>query len=683
MKKLKTVLQSKYFYLILLLITFIYCFVILKFNIYKTEYSEKNNVLIGTITNIKKGDYNTLEVKGKENLLVYDYNSKVNYQIGDLVKIKGSFSLANHNTNFYLFDYNNYLKSKKIYFTVTADYIEVIKKNNNIFYKIKNNIINHINKIDNPYLNAFILGDTSKINTNVLNSYQSNGVSHLFAVSGMHVSLITLVLSKVLKVILKNNKVNYIVIFFFLIFYVFLTNYSKSVIRASFFYILLSINKCLNFNISSKYIFILLISIVLILNPYNLYNIAFLFSYTITFFLILFGNIINKHKSYFFKLFLTSFIAFVAGLPILINSYFNINLLTIFLNIIFVPFVSFIIFPLSVLTFFLPVLDKLFDIFIILLENLSLFCQKIKLFNLTMCHINSIVFIFYYIIIILILYGFTKRKYHYIIFLILLIIIHNNYRYLNPNYYFIMLDVKQGDSSLIIFPNNKGNILIDTGGIYGNDNMAKNTLLPILKSNGINKIDYLIITHGDYDHMGEAINLVNNFNIEKVILNRGDYNNLESGLINVLEEKKITYYQNIKQLNIDNNKLYFLNNGLYDNENDNSNVIYTNLNNYKFLLMGDAGIEVEEDLIRKYNLQYIDVLKVGHHGSKTGSSEEFINSINPKYSIISVGKNNRYGHPNNEILNNLEDSKIYRTDQDGSIMFKIKKNKLEIETCMP
>jgi competence protein ComEC len=99
--------------------------------------------------------------------------------------------------------------------------------------------------------------------------------------------------------------------------------------------------------------------------------------------------------------------------------------------------------------------------------------------------------------------------------------------------------------------------------------------------------------------------------------------------------------------------------------------------------MGDAGVEVEEDLIEKYNLKDIDVLKVGHHGSKTSSRIEFINEINPKYSIISVGKNNRYGHPNKEVLNNLENSKIYRTDQDGSIMFKIRNNKLRIETCSP
>ena len=181
--------------------------------------------------------------------------------------------------------------------------------------------------------------------------------------------------------------------------------------------------------------------------------------------------------------------------------------------------------------------------------------------------------------------------------------------------------------------------------------------------------------------MGEAINFVNNFKVDKVILNCGSYNDLEKDLIKVLDKKEIEYYSCIKELNIDNNKLYFLNTKKYNNENDNSNVTYTELYGYKFMFMGDAGVEKEKAILNKYNLSNIDVLKVGHHGSKTSSSIEFIDEINPKYSIISVGKNNRYGHPNKEVLNTLKYSKIYKTDQVGSIMFKIKNNKLKIETC--
>ena len=101
------------------------------------------------------------------------------------------------------------------------------------------------------------------------------------------------------------------------------------------------------------------------------------------------------------------------------------------------------------------------------------------------------------------------------------------------------------------------------------------------------------------------------------------------------------------------------------------------------MFMGDASVTTEKEIMNKYNLLDIDVLNVGHHGSKISSSKKFINVINPKYSIISVGKNNRYGHPNKEVLENLENSKIYRTDLDGSIMFKIKNNELKIETCSP
>ena len=176
---------------------------------------------------------------------------------------------------------------------------------------------------------------------------------------------------------------------------------------------------------------------------------------------------------------------------------------------------------------------------------------------------------------------------------------------------------------------------------------------------------------------------VDNYKVKNVVFNCGEYNDLEKELIKVLDKKKIKYSSCIKELYININKLYFLQTKEYDNENDNSNVIYTELDGYKFMFMGDAGVEKEKDILDKYNISDIDVLKVGHHGSKTSSDKKFIDQIKPKYSIISVGKNNRYGHPNKEVLNNLSDSKIYRTDQDGSIMFKIKKNKLKIKTCSP
>ena len=153
-----------------------------------------------------------------------------------------------------------------------------------------------------------------------------------------------------------------------------------------------------------------------------------------------------------------------------------------------------------------------------------------------------------------------------------------------------MIDVGQGDSFL--FHSNNNTFLVDTGGSFYDDNNVNSTKVSnVLKSLGIRKIDYIFITHGDYDHMGEAINLVNNFKVEKVIFNCGEFNELEKDLIKVLDKKKIPYYSCIKELNVDDNKLYFLNNKDYGNENDNSSVVYTEFNNHKFLFIGDAGIE--------------------------------------------------------------------------------------------
>ena len=189
--------------------------------------------------------------------------------------------------------------------------------------------------------------------------------------------------------------------------------------------------------------------------------------------------------------------------------------------------------------------------------------------------------------------------------------------------------------------------------------------------------------HGDFDHMGDSLYLIDKFKVENVIFNCGEFNALEKELIKKLNKRKVNYCYCIKELNIGKYKLDFLNTKVYDNENDNSNVIYTEFNGYKFMFMGDAGIEKEKDILDKYNLANIDVLKVGHHGSRTSSSEEFINSINPKYSLISVGKNNRYGHPKKSVLDILKNSKVYRTDQDGSIEIKIKNGGYSIEMCKP
>ena len=674
MKKLKNILQCNYIFYILLVLSLIYSFIFINFIIVKSEYKDSDKNLYGTVIDYKKSkDKTTIWVKGKEKVLV-NYYSDINVSYGNYIYVYGVFKKPKEHGNFNLFNYKRYLLSNKINYVVTASNINVIKKNDNVFYTLKNNLLKRIKSANRSkgYILAFLYADKSLIEKDIYTKYQKIGVSHLFAVSGMHVSLISIVLLKLLNKIKERKR--YIIVSIFLSIYLFLTNFTISMVRATFQFILFFINKSFKLNIDNSNLVLFLFSILVIINPYNIYNIGFLFSFIISFTLIRCSKLIKG--KFIIKSLKTSLISFFSSMPVLINNFFEVNFLGIILNIIYIPFVSYILFPLSLVTVLFPSLDNILYMFISYFEKITDFFSNIKFLSFSICKMDIFLIIIYYIIFIYILKRKKKLIYKIIIVIISLTFLINNGRIVNNEV--SILDVGQGDSSLIRLKNK--NILIDTGGNINYD-ISKNILIPYFKSVGIKKIDYLVLTHGDYDHMGEAINLVENFKVEKVIFNCGLYNDLENKLIEVLDKKKIKYYSCIKELNIDNNKFHFLQTKEYDNENENSNVIYTELNGYKFMFMGDAGVEKEKDILEKYNVSKIDVLKIGHHGSKTSSDKSFIDEINPKYSVISVGKNNRYGHPNKEVLNNLDNSKIYRTDINGEIQIKIIRNNFSIKTC--
>ena len=680
--RLKYILRHRYLFKIIATIVIIMTIILTSSYQFKSVLNENDTIFTGVVYKKKISDNKiTFYIKGRERLVVNYYGElKENISLGDKISVSGTLSLPSNNTIPNLFNYKKYLYYNKIYYIIKADNIEKIANNTNVIYYLRDKISKRIDKISNSseYIKIFILGDSSALEENISESFRENGISHLFSISGMHISLFASIILYVLKRISYNNYYNYGIVIIFLTFYSLLVGSSPSVIRSLTMYILFSLNKLFNLKINKIDLMCMVLIILLIINPYYLYNVSFQFSYIISFSLILYSYKISHIKNKILKSIYTSFISFLVSFPICIYNYYQVNFLSIFLNIILIPLVSIIIFPLSLICFILPKLSFFLQITTNILQTVSLTISSLNIGIISFSKPCIILIIVYYLFIFL----FLHNKKNFYIFLI--IIIHKLSIYLNPIMEITYLDVGQGDSIFLKYPYNQGNILIDTGGIINSDySIVLNKTISYLKSKGITKIDYLILTHGDYDHMGEAIDLVENFKVEKVIFNCGEFNDLEQELIKVLDKKKIPHYSCIKELNIGDNKLYFLNNKDYGNENDNSSVIYTKLNNHKFLFMGDTGVQAEKDLIEKYNLENIDVLKVGHHGSKTSSSELFINEIEPKYSIISVGKNNRYGHPNDSVLDNLEYSKIYRTDYDGSIMFQIKNNKLKIETCSP
>ena len=667
-------MKKNIYFLIILLCSISFIRVLFTLNEENIHIS-KNIDISAIVTKIKKDKEKTvIDVRHCKKYRITFYK-QINVNLGDKVLISGKFNTPKSNTVFNTFNYRKYLLSKKIILVSNEASITIKHKNKNPFYSFKTSIKNHIEKYKSKaYLKAFIMGDTSLIEEDIMSNYKMLGINHLFAISGMHVSVFVFLINK----LLKKYKVKDIIIILFLLLFLFITDYSESLLRCSTFFIISYLNKVLKLNIKNIYLILISAFFLLLINPYLIYSIGFLFSVIITFFILASSNLL-KDKPYFKKLFIMSLICFLASVPILSFYFYKINLLTIVFNMIFIPLVSYLTFPLGLITFFLYPLDNIYMFFINLLEGLSSFFQNINFLSFVIAKPNIFVILIYYII----LFLSIKRNRKLLIIYFIVLLININIKYFIRDASVTFLDVGQGDSSVIILPFGK-TILIDTGGLYlSRYNISKNKTVPYLNSLGISKIDILILTHGDYDHMGEAINLVNNFKVKKVIFNCGEFNDLEKKLIKVLDKKKIKYYSCIKELNIDNSKLYFLQTKEYDNENDNSNVIYIELDGYKFMFMGDSGIEKEKDILDKYNISDIDVLKVGHHGSKTSTGSSFIKKINPKYSIISVGENNRYGHPNNEALKNLANSKIYRTDLDGSIEIKLNKNGYKIRTCPP
>lgn len=595
---------------------------------------------------------------------------KDNYSFGDKIYIEGEISVPNNNTIPNNFNYKDYLYHKYIYYIIKIDKIKIISKNDNIFLNIKNSIYKRIDTIKyNDYLYAFILGKSYYIDSEVLNNYKVNGITHLFALSGLHVSMFSSIILFILKKIKLSEKLSYFITSLFLIFFAFIASFTPSIVRSVLFFILSSINNVYYLYIKPKYLLYIVFSILIFINPFYIYDTGFILSFCISFFILLF-NEKNKINNNLLSILVISILSTLSSLPIIINMSYEINILGFINNLFFIPYVTYIVFPLSIIVVFISKLSFILNFLIIIMEYISKVSSNILNVKLIFPKMSLFLIIIYYVLLILIVKKINLKK----IFIIYLSFLYFRCNF-DKNNYVYFIDVGQGDSALIVTKNNKS-ILIDTGGKVGsNYSLMKSNSIPFFKSIGIRKLDYLFITHGDYDHAGYGIDLVNNFNVKNRFTNKGKYNSLEKKL-------------NVKSFNnsyikIDNVEIYSLNSKHYNNENSDSLVLLVIIDNYKLLFMGDASINTEKDIMNNYDIGDVFILKVGHHGSKTSSSEEFINSVNPKYSIISVGKNNKFGHPNKEVLDNLSNSKIYRTDIDGSIMFKIKKDKLRIKTYSP
>lgn len=636
--------------LILIIFICLIFFISYYLNNKEKEYvKEYNGVFI--VQDIKDNYY---LLKGDYNLLIYKRNESLN--IGD--EIEANVHLYEWDSKSYKheFDYKEYYKSIGIdYRGYINSYVCIGKKNTLSLFR--NKILKfydlYLKDKSFTYFKALIFG-INDIEDDVSNAYSALYISHILAISGMHLIFIYNIILKLSRILFKidGSLLSIVIISFYLL----LINFPIAALRAYLFLILGFLNQKGNIKYTKLDIFSISFIIMSIINPLACYQNSFILSYLVSFLLIFINDIINV-KSKLLNVFFISVLSIIITFPFIVNMSNNIAIL----NIIISPFINIVVsaflLPLTFLLIILPFLPIEF-LYIFLdsyLINISNIFDSINFPSFDFYEI-----IIYYILFAFMILNFKKSKKYICIFVsfVFLIFIINT---TSPYYKVTFIDVGQGDSTVIELPYRKGVILID----------SFNNNVDYLKSVGINKIDIIILTHNDIDHIGSIEEVKEEFKVDKIYTSY-----YEEGLSFKTIPIKAGYTINFHDINID--VLAPINK--YDDSNSNSIMLRFEINGYGFLFTGDASVETENDVIKKYkNRLKSDILKVGHHGSITSSSLDFLEVVKPKVSIISVGKNNKYGLPDEKVISRLQRfGNVYKTSDCGNISIIIKKNEFEV-----
>lgn len=763
--------------------------------IYHSLENQENIKLTGTVISNKQENqyYNKYKIRlryqNKKINLYITTDKKTELEYGDKIIFIGEYIKPEVQRNYKGFDYAEFLKQLKIYGTVKTSNIEIIEKrkantkeanineketNNNsktsngereknsasktnitestinknnywktnILFEKSNDISNKIEKRTKEILDeetasillGLILGDKTNIEDNIQENFRNASMSHILAISGMHITYIILGINFVFSKLIGKRK-TYILCIFTLIFYMFITNFSPSVTRAGIMGILVIFSKLIyrkNDNITSMSISMFLI---LLYNPYLIQNLGVQLSFGAVIGILYFNkrilmtlkNIKIENKTYKYKIrpkiskiidiieesMVIPISAQIMILPILINSQNTFNTYFLISNLL----LSFCIGPIVISSFIFIILvlinEKIAIIFtalikletkiLILISNIG----KLPHSKIYIPTPSLIVHILYYLIIFLISFLYQiynskdlnrteirirnliallkikerENKVHAQRILIIILVLLLIPKIIPQNLKIHFIDVGQGDSTFIITPRNK-TILIDGGGSQFSDyDVGKNTLIPYLLDRGYSKIDMVIISHFDSDHIGGILTLLEELKVKKVIISKQKEESENfNKFTKIVKEKhiKVETVEAGERLKIEKN-IYFdilwPNNSKIIGENSlNNNSIVCKLcyKNFSCLFTGDIEEIAENAILNEYkntNLLKSDVIKIAHHGSKTSSTSEFIEKVNPKIALIGVGKNNKFGHPSQKTIQLLNERNIaiFRTDQNGEV----------------
>lgn len=634
------------------------------------------------------------------------------FEVGDKVLLSGVLKRPNKNTNPKLFNYRLYLQTRGIYTTTTVKKHEINKVDEKTlpwYENMKLKFTDHVELACDTYLEkqnssimkAILLGQSSYLEEQEYNKFKDLGLTHIMAVSGLHIGIISIFLITLLAYLGVERKTNTILTLIIIWIYGFLIGYPPSVLRALIMFTLLFYSKVIFRRYDSINTLFFAMFIILSINPLWLFDIGFQLSFGATFFITFLTPILRTKFYPYNKKLGTSLYAILSvqiGLAPILFYYFNsISIISILGNFILIPILSKSVvlgFSLLIFSYFSSGISSIIGKILNLLLNINYFISE-GIYGLPLGKIRfsspNIIGVFLYYFIVFSIFKIIKLDVFdnfinkaIIFYLIICILFTAIIPFIENGVCIHFIDVGQGDCILI----EDGNrfYLVDTGGsIFGNFDIGENILLPYLVKKGIFTLDGVFITHFHDDHCKSLSTLIKNINIKKVFIGYENKDNkLYTNIVNTSREESVPIYKLSKGDKV------FINEDSYievlspleefisknrENENNLSLVLLLRSFGRKTLLTGDIEEAAETHLLENMSGKKgkIDFLKVPHHGSNTSSGENFIDFFHPDYAFIQVGENNSFNHPNEEVLKRYErrNIKVFRTDESGLITLSI------------
>lgn len=616
--------------------------------------------------------------------------------------------------NFHGFNYRDYLYKQNIHFILEATYISECRKTSLSLVQwillLRQQAILGVTEMfpeqSGAFMNALLFGDRQQMTFEVEEQYQQFGLVHLLAISGSHIVLLMVIVYFILLRSGVTREIATVCLIFFIPIYMILAGASPSVIRASITGVLMLIAFMCSIRLSSLDALSITAICMLIFDPYLVFNIGFQFSFIGSFALLLSaplllesGNGVIRNSIYI------SLISQLVSTPILLYHFGYYSPYSIFLNILYVPFLSLIVLPCSIIILIclpiIPFLAKSFANVLSIGLNLSndflSYCESLPFTRLNFGQTPILLVALYCVSIISVLMVWERRISKGMVFIFAGIFLfistgHYVYPYFRESGSVTFLDVGQGDAILMRLPYDQEIYLIDTGGTIRLNkeewqrkkhefSVGNDILIPYLQKEGIKKIDKLIVTHGDADHIGAAQELLSNITVKEVVFGRKEQEAILEKAVKkqaLEKEVKISEVGEGESWRVNEAEFFVLApTGKERSENNASIVLWAKLGGITWLFTGDLEEEGEKGLVATYPDLRADVLKVAHHGSNTSSITPFLSAVQPNIAIISVGERNRYGHPHKEVIERFEKMgiEIWRTDKQGAISYVFKEER--------